>query len=846
MKTILLFFMIFIPSFVFHLPFNPMVGEPGFPAWADGSLSGNTGQQTTEKKNEPMPEKEQPPPEKKAAECLKIEDFQLKGNNAFSGFRLKMRMKTWHSSLLPGGLGCLNEKWLEKDIQSLIDLYRKKGFPDVAITPILEKIGKDGVKITINIEEGLGYQLVFQGNEFFSDHKLKKKIDLSKKGNVNDSALRRGIKAIRDAYIDAGFQDVTVEYDKQLSSLDASGTSQEPETFDRSQEPGTEKISRQKEDDHDLDSQVIEEEPASWDVHIIIKEGRQRIVNALKISGNKNIEKKDILDAMILREKGMLEKGGFNSRVLEKDIQAIELLYLSRGYLHIEIKDSITIKTIEENGNKTDAVDIDIVVNEGVQTLVGSAGITGLGDAMPESEALKQISLKPGTPFREYMVRSDENALSMLISEMGYPHVRVKGNFQLKEKDSLADITWHVEKGPFIQFGEVIYKGNKRLKQSIIEKRVDITPGTPFSLKKVFDAEKNIRSIKAVKYVQVRSPELKDRKTPSDIEVVVQENKPYFVEAAAGYDTEKEFYLTSKVGDNNFAGREIDAWLEGRVSGIGFQTEAGLSKPFFMDTNINASCNVYYQDEEELNQDFGTKSWGISTGFSRLIFEHVTAGLNFKYENRTMYGGDDADMEDPRNILVTTFMLGYDTRDSAMRPTKGFLSSGSVDIYAGFDNDLDRFLKYKLDIRKYTTPFDKITFALRTKLGYIEPFGSENTVAEDQFFFLGGTPDVRGFKENMLDFDENGDPQGGRSSINSTLEARIDLPANFELNCFFDTGRIDDLDSDAESKGFRSSIGAGIRYVTPIGPVGLLYGHKLDPEDGESSGRIHFSVGYTF
>ncbi len=102
----------------------------------------------------------------------------------------------------------------------------------------------------------------------------------------------------------------------------------------------------------------------------------------------------------------------------------------------------------------------------------------------------------------------------------------------------------------------------------------------------MFDAEKSIRSIKAVKYVRINSPELKAGKKEPDIDVVIQENNPYFVEAAAGYDTEKELYFTSKVGDNNFLGREIDAWVEGSVSGIGFRTEAGLSKPFFLDTDI--------------------------------------------------------------------------------------------------------------------------------------------------------------------------------------------------------------------------------------------------------------------
>ena len=43
-----------------------------------------------------------------------------------------------------------------------------------------------------------------------------------------------------------------------------------------------------------------------------------------------------------------------------------------------------------------------------------------------------------------------------------------------------------------------------------------------------------------------------------------------------------------------------------------------------------------------------------------------------------------------------------------------------------------------------------------------------------------------------------------------------------------------------------SSVGVGLRYITPIGPMGLLYGHKLDPVDGESDGRFHLSIGYSF
>ncbi|SLM28860.1 putative outer membrane surface antigen protein [Desulfamplus magnetovallimortis] len=815
-----------------------------------------------------------------ARKCIHIEEFNLHGNSAFSTARLKLRMKTWHSSLMPGSLNCFNEKWLQKDIKGLVELYRQKGYPDVDIIYSLNRSRDDSssnmesedenasqdsngiqvsdsyvasdLDINIKINEGLKYELQFQGNIFFSEKDLEKQIDLVEKGNIQDSALKKGKVSIRQKYLDAGFQDVAVSFEKNRVILDDSG-------------------------------QEV------WQVLYNVNEGVQSVVNALIVKGNQKIDIKDIMAAMLIRQKGMLEVGGFNEKVLQKDINAIELLYLSRGFLNarvekkisfkketseesdIEIAESevtteksesataksdvaITEKNVdiaEKNINDLQYVDIEISINEGIQTLVSSVRITGLesfdNSVLSVDELLSKISLKPDQPFREYMITSDENLLGMMVSEKGYPHVKVHGSSELNSDKSLADIVWKVEPGQFIRFGNIKYSGNTRLKEDVLEKRVAVVPGEPFSLKKVLLTEKQIRESSAVKYVQVKAPGLAMMENAPDLEVEIQEKMPYFLEAAIGYDTEQTFFLDTKVGDNNFLGREIDAWVAAKISGIGYRAETGLAKPYFWGSNINATGNLYVEDQEELNQDFGTKSWGAEAGFTRPLFTRkLTAGLTMKYENRNTYGDVEPEEQDARNIMITSLSLGYDSRDSSVRPTTGMLSAASMDVFTGFDSDLDRFLKYKVDFRKYITPFKHLVFALRTRLGYIQPFGTEDSVAEDQLFFLGGTSDVRGFKENMLEYDSSDDPAGGRTTASASLEARIELPAQFELNCFVDTGRIDDLESDVESRGFRSSVGLGLRYITPIGPVGILYGHKLDPDEGEDSGRIHLSVGYTF
>jgi outer membrane protein insertion porin family len=78
------------------------------------------------------------------------------------------------------------------------------------------------------------------------------------------------------------------------------------------------------------------------------------------------------------------------------------------------------------------------------------------------------------------------------------------------------------------------------------------------------------------------------------------------------------------------------------------------------------------------------------------------------------------------------------------------------------------------------------------------------------------------------------------------MEARIEVSHDWETALFYDTGAVKRALVDAGSDIFRSSVGIGLRYITPIGPMGLLYGYKLHPKEGESPGRFLFSLGYTF
>src|SRR5690606_25827894 len=105
---------------------------------------------------------------------------------------------------------------------------------------------------------------------------------------------------------------------------------------------------------------------------------------------------------------------------------------------------------------------------------------------------------------------------------------------------------------------------------------------------------------------------------------------------------------------------------------------------------------------------------------------------------------------------------------------------------------------------------------------------------------------VRGFAENMLRFDENNKAAGGQLYLLGSVEARYGLGGNWELAAFVDTGSIGRAEESTGSDNLRWATGLGLQYITPIGPIGLFYGRKIDPRPDESPDQWHFTIGYTF
>jgi len=731
--------------------------------------------------------------------------LNVEGNRSIASAALKRRMGVWWRSTLPG-IGRFSEYRLKNDMDSLLTYYRRKGFADAVLSyRIDDPTETHSVDVTVVVQEGPRYEIRIDGNQHFWDLTLNKDVVIKTDGNRNNIGVRKSVRNMRRRYLSAGY-------------LNA-------------------KIKTKTTDISDGSSQIRR-------LRFVIAEGPRTLVEGVTIDGNSALLDKEIEEQLLTRPPSVFHSGAFVPDTFEQDVNAVNALYAKQGFQARTVDSKVVF-----NESKT-AAEIQLDINEGPQTIVDAIAIEGLVGGVSEETARQQLAHAVGDPLRTADLELEKERLTSLIAEYGYPHTTVATDIGFSDDRTRAKITYHVDAGPKVTLGEVFISGNLRTKDEVIRRELGVETGTPLSLQALSDGQRRLRDLDIFHGVRFRNFGLKEKNETVNTFVEVEENKPFYFQLGGGYESDIGLFGRAMAGDNNLFGINKKLWAKGEVSETGYRLETRLIEPRFLNTLTTASLGFFGEELKRFNQAFGTRTIGGSLGFGRDWARPLTTTLNFSLEHRTQFRvDDDPDVvvdDQERTIFAITPTIRYDTRDSFIRPTRGGYTFLSVDFSKGFEEDFDDFVRYVFDTRYFYSPYDKITLAGMFRFGQVLPYSESGEILDDQLFYLGGIRNVRGFKQNLLRFDSDGFAVGGKTAIVGSLEARIEMGLNLELTTFFDIGSVQDALVDEGSDRFRPTVGLGLRYITPIGPMGVMYGHLLDRAEGEAAGRFYVSIGYSF
>jgi outer membrane protein insertion porin family len=202
-----------------------------------------------------------------------------------------------------------------------------------------------------------------------------------------------------------------------------------------------------------------------------------------------------------------------------------------------------------------------------------------------------------------------------------------------------------------------------------------------------------------------------------------------------------------------------------------------------------------------------------------------------------------------RNTSALTIGVRRDSRDSLFTPTKGSDQSISIE-WAGVGGDV-AFIRYIADAAFYYPLKWNTVGVFHVRGGLIQglPYGQQPAY---ELFYLGGIDTIRGFKYAQISpRDPNtNDRIGGNRFFKVNTEYRFPVPRLNKYGIvglvFADAGNVYSSNARAVVPNVRTSIGAGIRWFSPMGPLRVEWGYNLNKKSYEQQSAWEFTIGGSF
>jgi len=588
-------------------------------------------------------------------------------------------------------------------------------------------------------------------------------------------------------------------------------------------------------------------------VEFRIVEGEKVYIKDIRFVGNDSFKDKELLKVMGTKEKGLLywfnESGVLKRDILEQDIARINSFYQHHGY----IEATVGKPEIRQEG---EWLYITIEISEGNRYKIGTIELTGdiVGD---KEELLHLLKIRDEEYLSRIILREDILRLNDYYAENGYAFAEATPTVNSKEEEKLVDIVLDINKGDLVYINRITIKGNTRTRDKVIRRELLIREKGIFDSKALRQSHQRLQRLDFFEDVSI-TPEPTPDKTKMDLVVEVKEKPTGAFSIGAGYSSVDALMFMADISQNNFLGRGQRLALSGQVSGTSARYNLSFTEPHFYDSQLSFGIDLYNWERE---YDLYTRdSKGFAVRFGYPVWELWDASFSYGYDKTDLTDVDYANVApsiiSSLDINVTSyiaFSLARDTRNSLYTPTRGSFNVINTKYAGGFLGGDSQFTK----IDGFTSWFFPAFFfddtAIHIKLSAGQAWENESGKLPDyEKFYLGGINTIRGFKTRSIAVKET-DPASG---ITYEIGGNIMWFANVEYHfpiikagglrgiIFFDAGNV--YESEWDFTNIKKSVGAGIRWLSPMGPMRLEWGYVIDPLPDEDSSNWEFSMGGSF
>lgn len=721
----------------------------------------------------------------------KIARIEIQGNRKIDASAIIAQIKSKAGS-----------NFSEADVASDIKTIFKTGFfLDVTAESTSTSEGK--VITFVVLEKGLISEIRINGNKALSKDDIQEVLTIKTRQNLNQEKIKEDIEKIKTLYDSKGYYNAEIK-----------------DTVER---------------DGEKDFRVI----------LDIKENDRLYVKTITFEGNEAYSSKELKNMMSTSEAGLFrfitDSGLLKRDQLKQDIGKLTTYYFNNGFINAQIGEPEI--TIDKKG-----IYIKIKVKEGKRFKIDKVQISG--DLLEKSreELLRSLKIKKGDNYNREAIMRDIDFLTQACNDEGYANADINPKINTRENEQLADVDFQIIKGDLVYINHINIAGNNITRDKVIRRQLDVVEGDLYSSSKLRSSYSNLNRLRYFEEVDFQTEKGPDKKK-MDVNIRVKEKGTGMFMVGAGYSAADQAVVMAQITQQNFLGYGQILSLKASLGSTTNNIDLSFTEPWLFDIPLWCKADIWKYKKEYDSYTLDTRGAGLTLGYP--LFGKIVGYLGYKL---TADNIDDVLPTAPYQIIAqagqtitsaVTLSLVRDTTNDYIFPSKGTKTSISVTQAGGILKGDTSYTQYGASTGfYYSLPLD-VVFGVKGRVGYIQGHdGIEIPIFNK--YVLGGINSLRGFRY------VGPGPDAGTSNViggNTMLvfNAEIVFPfikdAGMKGVIFYDAGN--SWNDKYDVGDLRQSVGLGLRWYSPIGPLRLEYGRIIDRRglNDDSDGRWEFTIG---
>ncbi|MBZ9768934.1 MULTISPECIES: outer membrane protein assembly factor BamA [unclassified Mesorhizobium] len=697
------------------------------------------------------------------------------------------------------------------------------------------QINQVGSSLVVKVSEyKVVNQVLFQGNKKIKDNALQMGIQLKPRATFSQQALDADVEAIKTAY-------------KRIGRDDAAVT-----------------------------TQVMDLGDNRVNVVFNINEGGRTQIAAINFVGNHAYSSRRLSDVINTKRSSwlsfVLRDDVYDEDKLRADQELLRRFYYNHGYADFQV-----VSAVGELDDATNKYTVTITVQEGDRYTFGDVSVESTIPEVDSKSLESAVETHKGDVYNAKDVEDSIVALTEKVAGSGYAFAQVTPRGDRNFENHTISVVYTIDQGTKAYVERIEIRGNDRTRDYVIRREFDVSEGDAFNQVLIQRAKKRLEALDYFQSVDISTV---PGSAPDQVVLVVTvvEKSTGEFSVGAGYSTGGDTpgpSIEGSITERNFLGRGQYIKLSAGGGKHSRDFAVSFTEPYFLGRRIAAGFDIYKSTREYSHYD--TDVTGATVRFGLPITGSVSTQLaynisqeKYSYPDNCLTGGalDPAKCDVSPAIqagiaespwLKSSVSLGlvYNTIDDMKNPHEGLYVTGTTE-FAGLGGDA-KWVKVTGRASVYQTLSEQLDLVglVSGGAGYLAAYGSNDLRVFD--YFQSNDRMIRGFEYGGIGpvaSGGSGDHLGGTTYFNASAEAQFPLPVipeSFGLRgaVFADAAtlygnKLVGVDSSSTGMKLRASVGLGLMWASPFGPIRIDYAIPVKKESTDNVQEFNFGIATRF